>query len=144
MVENQAYLFLVFSFTGMLIGILFDFFRVLRKTYKTLDVITYIEDILFWILTGILIIYNILFFNDGEIRLFMILGIIIGALLYTLTISYFVIKIINFIMSKIKIITTFLCKIIKKIVEIIINFTKFLKKLFNFENKKGDFEKSGE
>ena len=97
MVENQAYLFLVFSFTGMLIGILFDFFRVLRKTYKTLDVITYIEDILFWILTGILIIYNIWFFNDGEIRLFMILGIIIGALLYTLTISYFVIKIINFI-----------------------------------------------
>lgn len=144
MVENQAYLFLVFSFTGMLIGILFDFFKVLRKTYKTLDVITYIEDILFWILTGILIIYNIWFFNDGEIRLFMILGIIIGALLYTLTISYFVIKIINFIMSKIKIITTFLCKIIKKIVEIIINFTKFLKKLFNFENKKGNFEKSGE
>lgn len=144
MVENQAYLFLVFSFTGMLIGILFDFFRVLRKTYKTLDVITYIEDILFWILTGILIIYNIWFFNDGEIRLFMILGIIIGALLYTLTISCFVIKIINFIMSKIKIITTFLCKIIKKIVEIIINFTKFLKKLFNFENKKGNFEKSGE
>lgn len=144
MVENQAYLFLVFSFTGMLIGILFDFFRVLRKTYKTSDVITYIEDILFWILTGILIIYNIWFFNDGEIRLFMILGIIIGALLYTLTISYFVKKIINFIMSKIKIITTFLCKIIKKTIEIIIKFTKFLKKLFNFENKKGNFEKSGE
>ena len=144
MVENQAYLFLVFSFTGMLIGILFDFFRVLRKTYKTSDVITYIEDILFWILTGILIIYNIWFFNDGEIRLFMILGIIIGALLYTLTISYFVKKIINFIMSKIKIITTFLCKIIKKTIEIVIKFTKLLKKLFNFENKKGNFEKSGE
>ena len=59
MVENQAYLFLIFSITGILIGALFDIFRALRKSFKTSNIITYIEDIVFWLLTGTLIIYNI-------------------------------------------------------------------------------------
>ena len=59
MVENQAYLFLVFTLTGFIIGALFDVFRILRKSFKTSDFITYLEDILFWALTGFLIIYNI-------------------------------------------------------------------------------------
>ena len=67
MAQNQAYLFLVFSLTGVIIGILFDFFRILRRTIKTSNFITYLEDILFWILTGFLILYNIWYFNNGEI-----------------------------------------------------------------------------
>ena len=54
MVTNQAYLFCIFIINGIIIGILFDFFRILRKTFKTSDLITYIEDSLFWILTGII------------------------------------------------------------------------------------------
>ena len=37
MIENQAYLFVVFTLTGIILGIIFDFFRVLRKTFKTVD-----------------------------------------------------------------------------------------------------------
>ena len=87
MVQNQAYLFLVFSLTGVVIGILFDFFRILRRTIKTGNIATYIQDILFWILTGILILYNIWYFNNGEIRVYMFLGIIIGTLIYMSTLS---------------------------------------------------------
>ena len=65
MVQNQAYLFLVFSLTGVAIGILFDFFRILRRTIKTVNIVTYIEDVLFWGLTGVLILYNIWYFNNG-------------------------------------------------------------------------------
>ena len=68
MVTNQAYLFCIFIINGIIIGILFDFFRILRKTFKTSDLITYIEDSLFWILTGIIILYSIFVFNNGEIR----------------------------------------------------------------------------
>ena len=39
---------------GVIIGILFDFFRILRKSFKTPDFVTYIEDVIFWILTGLL------------------------------------------------------------------------------------------
>ena len=70
MAQNQAFLFLVFTLTGVIIGLLFDFFRILRRTIKTSNIITYIEDVLFWILTGLLILYNIWYFNNGEIRIF--------------------------------------------------------------------------
>ena len=49
MVTNQAYLFFIFTMNGILIGLLFDFFRISRKVFKTNDVMTYIEDVLFWI-----------------------------------------------------------------------------------------------
>ena len=34
MAINQAYLFLIFVLDGFIIGLLFDFFRILRKTFK--------------------------------------------------------------------------------------------------------------
>ena len=133
MAQNQAYLFLVFSLTGVAIGVLFDIFRILRKSIKIPNIIIYIEDILFWILAGLLILYNIWYFNDGEIRVYMFLGIIIGLLLYMSTLSNIIIKIFSKILQTIikvleipfktiiaifrKIITTiapFFIKIVKK------------------------------
>ena len=87
MAQNQAYLFIVFSLTGVIIGLLFDFFIILRRSFKTSNIITYFEDVLFWILTGVLILYNIWYFNNGEIRIYMFLGIIMGGLIYMLTLS---------------------------------------------------------
>ena len=80
MVTNQAYLFLIFIANGIVIGILFDFFRISRRVVKTGDLMTYIEDLIFWILTGSIILYSIFVFNNGEIRLFMFLAIIIGVI----------------------------------------------------------------
>ncbi len=101
MVQNQAYLFLIFSLTGVEIGILFDFFRILRRTIKTGNIVTYIQDILFWILTGILVLYNIWYFNNGEIRIYMFLGIIIGTLIYMSTLSNISVKLFTKILSMI-------------------------------------------
>ncbi|MCI9016084.1 MAG: spore cortex biosynthesis protein YabQ [Clostridia bacterium] len=90
---NQAYLFLLFTINGALIGFLFDVFRILRKSFKTCDTITYIQDIIFWITSGILTLYFIFIFSNGEIRLYMFIGIILGSIIYLLTISRFFIKI---------------------------------------------------
>lgn len=113
MVQDQTYLFLVFSLTGIMIGLLFDFFRVLRKSFKTTDLITCIEDIIFWILAGILILYNIWYFNNGEIRLFIILGIIMGTIIYILTLSNIVVKIFSIFMNFLKNIIIQLFKILE-------------------------------
>ena len=93
MAQNQAYLFLVFSLTGVVIGVLFDFFRILRRSIKTSNTITYIEDILFWILTGLSLLYSIFTFSNGEIRLYMFLGVFLGCLTYMMLISKYFIKI---------------------------------------------------
>lgn len=146
MAQNQAYLFLVFSLTGVIIGILFDFFRILRRTIKTSNFITYVEDILFWILTGFLILYSIWYFNNGEIRIYMFLGIILGVLIYMLTLSSILIKIfsklfrilINMLELPFKTIISVFRKLITAIEKIFIKITKKIK------NKKGNFENNVE
>ena len=146
MAQNQAYLFLVFSLTCVAIGILFDFFRILRRSIKTSNLVTYIQDILFWILTGIIVLYSIWYFNNGELRIFVFLGLIIGILIYMTTLSSIIVKIftkilvfgINIIKVPFKIIYSLISKIITGIVVL---FNKFTKKL---KIKKGNFVKNGE
>ena len=146
MAQNQAYLFLVFSLTGVIIGILFDFFRILRRTFKTSNFITYLEDVLFWILTGVLILYNIWYFNNGEVRIYMFLGIILGILIYMLTLSSILIKIfsmlfrmlINVLELPFKTIISVFRKLITAIEKIFIKFSK------KITNKKGNFENNVE
>ena len=146
MAQDQAYLFIVFSLTGVVIGILFDFFRILRRSFKTSNIITYVEDILFWILTGVLILYNIWYFNNGEIRIYMFLGIIMGLLIYMLTLSNIIVslfsKILKMIIRILEIPFKTIISIFHKIITIIIKiFNKFTKKI---KIKKGKMVKDGE
>ena len=100
-VYNQIFNLFIFTFTGILIGIIFDIFRIIRKSFKTPDFVTYIEDILFWLLTGFILLFSIFTFNNGELRLYIFLALILGLVIYLLTISkYFIkisVKILNFI-----------------------------------------------
>ncbi|MBO4293399.1 MAG: spore cortex biosynthesis protein YabQ [Clostridia bacterium] len=128
MITNQAFLFLIFIVNGLIIGFLFDFFRILRKSFKTRDFITYIQDITFWILTGFIVLYSIFVFNNGEIRFFIFLGIALGIILYMTIFSDSIIKVSVFVIQFIK---NFIAKILH-IIRIPISFIiKFLKKIFN-------------
>ena len=112
MASNQAYLFLIFTLNGILIGFLFDIFRILRKSFKTSDIITYIQDIIFWILTGAIILFSMCKFCDGELRGFTIIGIILGTMIYMLTISTYIIKLSLTIINILK-------KILRTIIKIL-------------------------
>lgn len=125
MIENQCYLFLVYTINGFFIGILFDIFRVLRKSFETNDITTYFEDILFWLLTGLSLLYSIFTFSNGEIRLYMFLGVFLGCLTYMMLISKYFIKI------NVKIVV-FLKKIFGIIFSILLLPIKFLFKPIRF------------
>lgn len=121
--QNQVYVFTVFILDGIIIGLLFDVFRILRKSFKTPDIITYCEDFTFWILTSLLILYSIFKFNNGELRLFLFIGLTIGVLLYLLAFSKIFINIsVNIISLIKKIINTiliipimYLVKLVRKV-----------------------------
>lgn len=115
MAINQSYLFLVFTLNGAIIGLLFDIFRILRKTFKTKNIVTYMEDILFWILAGISIIFFMYNFSNGNLRLFMVLGLMIGIVLYIITFSKIIINISLIIINILKQILKFFILPIKKI-----------------------------
>lgn len=134
MVANQAYLFLIFTINGIFIGVLFDIFRILRKSFKTADILTYIEDISFWILTGLILLYSIFRFSNGEIRFYMFLGVFIGCLLYMLIFSKY------FVTINVKIITT-IKKAVIKIISIVIFPIKIIKNVIFSRKEEGNFEK---
>lgn len=91
-VINQTYVFFIFILCGIFIALIFDVFRILRKSFKTPDIITYIEDVVFWLLTCIILAYAIFRYNNGEIRAYIFIGLIIGLIIYLLLISKYVIK----------------------------------------------------
>ena len=117
----------IFFLTGICIGLLFDFFRIQRKVLKTCDFITYIQDILFWIVSGLIIIFVIMKYTNGEIRIYMVLGIILGILIYFLIISKYIMKIFVCILS-------FLLNIIGKILFPIKKIYKIIKKSWKNKN----------
>ena len=80
---SQEQVFIFFFIIGIIIGCIFDFFKVLRKSFKYSDIITFIEDII----SAFLIITGIIKLNNGEVRFFLFLGIFFGVLVYSLTIS---------------------------------------------------------
>jgi len=143
--HNQVYAFGIFILNGFLIGLLFDIFRILRKTFKTPNFITYIEDIIFWILSGLMLLYSIFKFNNGELRIFIFIGVFLGTLLYMLVFSKILINTSVFIINTIKKILNalivipikFIIKILNKIIYkptviLCINMTKIFKKIVSF------------
>ena len=119
-VYNQLFCLGIFIITGILIGLLFDIFRILRKSFHTSDWITYIQDILFWILAGSLMLFSIFTFNHGEIRSYVFIGILIGIVIYMLAISKLVVKSSVTIILFVKKILSYPIHLIQKILKIII------------------------
>lgn len=119
-VYNQLFCLGIFIITGISIGLLFDIFRILRKSFHTADWITYIQDVLFWILAGSMMLFSIFTFNHGEIRSYVFIGILIGVVIYMLAISKLIVKSSVTIILFIKKILSYPIHLIEKIVRIII------------------------
>ena len=138
--NNQLYLFLIYVVSGVAISIFFDIFRVLRKSIKTSNLITYIEDAVFWIIVGLFLIWEIFTISYGELRSYIFLGLVLGVILYMATVSKYFIKInvqiLNIIKKPIYIIykkiKTMYIKI-KNIIIKVINKLKLIKQHINMK-----------
>ncbi len=128
-ISNQAYSFAICFVCGVIIGIFFDIFRILRKSFKTPDLITYIEDLIFGIITGIFLVFVLFVLNNGQLRFYIFFGLILGIIIYLITISKLFIKINVAVIVAIK-------KTIFKIISIILYpFSKILGFIKNIISK---------
>lgn len=128
----QLYSFLVYLISGVIIGIFFDIFRILRKSFHTPDIITYMEDILFWLFTGVFLLIVLFKFGNGQLRIYNIIGILIGAFIYMMSISKLFIKINVIIIAFIKNIIYKLIKIILYPMKLILKMIRKIFKPFTF------------
>ena len=98
-ISNQVYIFFCTILCGIAISFLFDIFRIIRKTLKPGRVSIYAEDLLFWIFSALIMSAIIYYCNSGELRVYMFLGALLGAVFYELLFSRIVINASLFIIN---------------------------------------------
>lgn len=124
-VGNQAYVFLCCVLGGMIIAFIYDIFRIRRKAIKTSNLIVYFEDFVYWILVALVLFAVVYMSNDGELRGYLLIGALIGIILYSLLLSriiitlfLFVIKIVYKVLCTVCIILLFPFKILFRILKV--------------------------
>ncbi|WP_129595707.1 spore cortex biosynthesis protein YabQ [Anaerophilus nitritogenes] len=124
-VSEQIYVFLATLYGGIIIGFIYDLYRIFRGVFKPKKIATMIEDFIFWMLIGMAAVFVLLFSNDGQIRLYTFLGFVLGATLYYKILSGFVIYLL---VKIIKIIQKIFVKILKIILYPINKLIKWIKR----------------
>ncbi|GEM_PF-6988276 len=139
-IEIQTRYFLYSILLGIIIAILYDFLRLLRKIiYKNLKPKLYISDILIFIFAAFLIVIFTVIFGFGVIRIYSILGAFLGFVIYINSIGLITFKVEDFLVQIFyKLVsffvvkpTLFLLKVLKKIKYILYNILNY--------GKTGDF-----
>lgn len=94
---NIQFNILIISFlAGLLIGILFDGYRLIRG-FSVHRVVVMIEDVLFWILISIIIFIFLLVLNYGFLGAYVYIFIGLGILAYLALFSKRIVKVENII-----------------------------------------------
>ena len=121
-ISNQVYVFFVMVAAGMGISLLFDIFRTWRRLLRPGNISTGIGDLLYWLLVSAGVFFIIFIVNNGELRWFELVGIILGSLLYFLAFSHFC-------LTALTALTKFMAKIILVILKIVLTPFAFLYKM---------------
>lgn len=90
--KNQAALFAITLATGIGLAVLFDFYRVVRRELRFRTVLTYIGDFIYWMIATCIAFGMLLAGNGGEIRFYVFIGLLSGAVLYYQLLSRYVMK----------------------------------------------------
>lgn len=90
----QVNTFLLIAATGILLGVLFDTYRVLRGVFRPPWMITSVADLLYWLVAAGLAFLALVLGNWGELRFYVFIALFAGVALYYRLASRYVVKII--------------------------------------------------
>ncbi len=96
---NEVYVFLSAAGSGLAAGFLYDLFRLKRKALKTGAFFASVEDIVFWVLSAIIVFITAYASNRGEIRVYFFFAVIFGVGVYYWLFSRWVIQILTFLVK---------------------------------------------
>lgn len=132
MIYSQGKIFCAFFILGILTGFIFDFFRALRKTIKTNNIITYIEDISFFIIIGAMFLRSIIIFSSGELRFYIFIASFLGIIIYILTIGNLCVIMFKVILSVLKQFLIYSIRILKIPIKVLKKVLQKLKRKIKF------------
>ncbi|PKM81423.1 MAG: spore cortex biosynthesis protein YabQ [Firmicutes bacterium HGW-Firmicutes-14] len=89
--ESQVFAFIVTVMMGITVGVLFDSYNVTKGFVCPRKVVAYVSDLLFWVITTVVVFFMLLVGNWGELRFYVLLGVIVGIILYIKLLSRIVV-----------------------------------------------------
>lgn len=98
-VAQQLTEFFDFVIVGIIIALIFDFFRAYRKYKKVSNKSVVVQDIVFFLIVSIIIVFSIVYILDSNIRLFIFIAIFLGILIYISIFSKYFLKIYDIIIK---------------------------------------------
>ena len=98
-ISTQIKLVFFSIFAGVITGMLFDIYRLLRDFESPKKVLTFFEDTLFWIFSSLVVFVFLLLTNYAYMGIYVYMYIALGIYLYIKCISKMVIKIQHRIMK---------------------------------------------
>lgn len=132
-IAGQTISFFQACLLGAVLGILYDVFRILRVAFPAGKGAVFVQDIIFWFLCSVVTFLFLLSSVDGVIRMFLIIGEIIGGVLYHMTIGVVVMKISETIIGAIKAVLNFVIKyLFLPIWRLVFNIVAFILRPFRF------------
>ncbi|MCM1157402.1 MAG: spore cortex biosynthesis protein YabQ [Bacteroidales bacterium] len=87
LIYDEVKLFTVCLLLGLLLALAYDGIRILRLFFGHRNWLIDLEDLLFWLFTAWLVFRTLFIYNRGALRGYAFLGLFLGVLLYTLTLS---------------------------------------------------------
>ncbi|MBQ4120173.1 MAG: spore cortex biosynthesis protein YabQ [Clostridia bacterium] len=96
---SQAISFLYSIILGILFAIIYDFFRSLRKCKQHTILLVFIEDILYFLILAVITFIFLLALTNGQVRAYILIGILLGFLLFVLTLSKYYIIVMCFLLK---------------------------------------------
>lgn len=113
--QSQIFTFLYSLIIGSVFCVVYDFLRVGRKVRTVKSVIIFFEDVVFSVFITFFTFLLLLSREKGEIRVYVLLGEIIGFIIFRKVISPFLMRILMFFAKIAGIVYAFIYKTINKI-----------------------------
>ncbi|MCC3869178.1 spore cortex biosynthesis protein YabQ [Terrisporobacter mayombei] len=108
-------IFYLTIYGGIVIGLLLDFYRALRSNFKIVKRISFVFDLIFWILITSVIFITINLLERFDLRYYHFVALFLGFILYYNTISKYIFTLFNKIIS-------FITSLSKKTIHYIVSF----------------------
>ena len=102
-IASQVFVFMYSLGLGVLLGITYDIFRIIRMIINSKSIAVFIQDVLYFIISGVITFLFVLGVNSGNSRFYILAGEGIGWIVYHITIGEIIYRSSNRIVKNIKI-----------------------------------------
>ncbi|MCI1944590.1 MAG: spore cortex biosynthesis protein YabQ [Clostridium luticellarii] len=114
---------------GIITGVLFDFYRLIRGFTGLNKLVVFVEDTLFWIFTAIIVFVFLMYTNYAYLRMYVYILLAVGIYLY---LKFFSFLIIRFHRKSFEV----LGRVFRVILNLIIYFFQYIFYIVKKKNKK--------